>query len=120
MNWTAVVVVLAMQVLPPSAPRWSAALQVAAPASLRGCIDKAGQDADCGSDPTVWHECYAADQFGRCPPDPSCYDRDGIQVRCELPVTRKVVECPAGTPIGTRADRKIACADPLGVPRVRP
>jgi hypothetical protein len=50
------------------------------------CHDKAGHFASCESDPVEWNECVAADQFGRCPGDPSCFDRDNRQVPCEQPL----------------------------------
>ncbi|MDQ0465135.1 hypothetical protein QO010_002919 [Caulobacter ginsengisoli] len=65
---------------PPAAP--------AAPVSLWAtvCHDKAGHFAACSADPNEWHECVAADEFGRCPGDSTCFGADNRQLPCESPL----------------------------------
>jgi hypothetical protein len=72
-----------------------------APADLvalaaRACVDARGLDADCGLDPPQLHECYAADRFGRCPGDPTCFDAPRAQARCTWPVVRRDGPCFSG------------------------
>jgi hypothetical protein len=112
MNAMAAAIMLMLQSLPSWAhPGPSASLLVAAPGPPRDCVDAKGQEAECGEDPTVWHECYAADQYGRCPPDPKCFDRQFTQVRCAPPVDYKMTSCVDGTSVRLK-DVKKTCAGP--------
>lgn len=119
MVWMALLMALAMQESTPSAPpggAWSPA---------RACVDARGAQAECGPDPGGWHECRAADAFGRCPNDPRCFDRQGAQVRCVRPVVsvdrpeiliRRLFPAPASAilrPIGAPAWLR-ACVDSGG------
>ncbi|NQE63226.1 hypothetical protein E1H18_3482 [Caulobacter sp. RHG1] len=65
--------------------------------AVRACVDLLGLKAECGARFPDQSFCYAADAFGRCDGDPSCFDPDGTQVRCALPV-RQIDPCP-GRPI---------------------
>ncbi len=62
---------------------------VALNAEARGCVDARGLMATCGeSDAPGMHECYAADNFGRCPGDPKCFRPTGEQTYCRWPVVK--------------------------------
>jgi hypothetical protein len=66
----------------------------------RRCVDAKGRMAQCGVDPSTWHECRAADPFGRCPGDPRCFDGAGAEVRCTRPVVTIAERCMARAPTG--------------------
>ncbi len=54
------------------------------------CVDARGLSATCGEfDTPGQHECYAADNFGRCPGDPKCFRPTGEQVICRWPVVKQ-------------------------------
>lgn len=73
------------------------------PESHRACVDAKVLDADCGVDPPQMHECFAADRFGRCPGDPSCFDAQGVQARCTWPVVRRDGPCFNGKVVSPNA-----------------
>ena len=58
--------------------------------AARDCVDAAAHTALWGEDPSVWRECRAVDEFGRCPGDrdPTCFNAANKQTRCINPVVR--------------------------------
>jgi hypothetical protein len=92
MTWLAMLMALAMQGAAPSVPSKSA------PVPVRACVDAKGAQAECGRDPAAFHECRAADGYGRCPHDPKCFDSRGVQVICVRPVVAIDRAVSAGRP----------------------
>jgi hypothetical protein len=60
------------------------------------CVDETGHSAICTNDPTEWTECPAADDFGRCPTDPVCYDTNG-PIQCTGKVRLATGRCVDGS-----------------------
>lgn len=78
----------------PSAPASPLAETAKAPATIRVCRDAAGHRAECLEDPVEPRECVAADEFGRCPGDPKCFDDKGVQIHCAIPVNWVTIPAP--------------------------